>query len=152
MKQYEIFFHSIPNSFPVFVFFFFHSLGKKNLPKSHFSSLECKGWIFLACRAKFFLKQNFKKTSPWYGKKNLRVFSFPMVERTFLRFRLNCSPCFSIVSFYFFKTKNSITISIEIKMLILHLLRQYGFECKRQSWMNFFDERWGTKPSLRSRW
>ena len=31
------FFRSIPNSFPVFVFFF-HPLGKENLPKSHFFS------------------------------------------------------------------------------------------------------------------
>ena len=43
----ESFFHSMPNSFHDFVFFFFHRDEKK--------------WVFLPCRTNFFLKLNFKK-------------------------------------------------------------------------------------------
>ena len=59
-KKTDAFFHSIPNSFHVFVFFFFHPLGKKIFQNLIFFHRDERKFIFLLCRANFFLNLNFK--------------------------------------------------------------------------------------------
>ena len=59
LQRKAAFFHSIPNSFPVFVVFF-HPPGKKNLPKSHFFFIAMKKRDFSSLWGKFLLKLNFK--------------------------------------------------------------------------------------------
>ena len=57
---YDTFFHSIPNSFPVFVFFFY-PLGKKKSSKMSYFFIAMKKMDFSSLWGKFFPKAEFQK-------------------------------------------------------------------------------------------